>query len=88
MDQPAIRHIIDSSVASDVDAAIMRAAKKSWQKVAMIVAKVITVEPYRQLRLQDLGVAERVKLLVADGRLEAQGNLDRMRYSEVRLPLK
>jgi hypothetical protein len=30
-------------------------------------------------------VAERIKALVSSGQLEAQGNLDRWRYSEIRL---
>jgi len=36
--------------------------------------------------LPDVFYGERVKHLVASGRLEAVGNLDRMRHSEVRIP--
>jgi hypothetical protein len=84
MDQPVAIHITDPSVAASVDDEIMRAASKNWRKVAMIVGIVIQANPHRGL--QDTAIAERVKLLVAEGRLEAQGNLDRMTYSEVRLP--
>lgn len=36
--------------------------------------------------LPDLFYAERIKALVARGELIAEGNLEYMRYSEVRLP--
>ena len=36
----------------------------------------------------DLFYAERLRKLVQDGKLESQGNLHYMRFSEVRLPEK
>ena len=84
MDQPAAIQITDASVAARVDDEIMRATTKDWRKVAMIVG--ITMQTFRGIK--DLEIADRVKLLVSSGRLEAQGDLEQMRYSEVRLPLK
>ena len=70
----------------DLDEAILSVATNNWRKVAFVVAKT-------QHELEDAGitvsydaVAERVKALVDNGRLEGQGNLDRWRFSEVRLP--
>ncbi|TXM68158.1 MULTISPECIES: DUF3658 domain-containing protein [Methylobacterium] len=84
MDQPVAMSIADVSVAAMIDDEIMRAAKERWQKVAMITAIIIHANPRRGIK--DTAIAERIKLLVSLGKLEAQGNLDRMRYSEVRLP--
>ena len=74
--------------ASEIDKAILSVSQPSWRKVAMIIGKAARVE--------DIGVpddeaghkiiASRIEALVASGRLTAQGNLKRWRYSEVRLP--
>jgi hypothetical protein len=64
-----------------IDAALLSHAKRSWRKVAMIVGLAMRVPG-----LPDLFYAERVKALVAKGALIAEGNLEYMRYSEVRLP--
>ena len=42
--------------------------------------------PYRFESIPDVFYSQRVKALVENGLLESQGNLDFMRYSEVRLP--
>ena len=41
----------------------------------------------RVIGIPDVFYAQRVRKLVEDGHLEAQGNLAYMRYSEVRLPM-
>jgi hypothetical protein len=51
----------------------------------MIVGSAMA-EPGLMPGLPDVYFAERLKLLVAAGRLEAQGDLDRMRFSEARSP--
>jgi len=70
----------------DLDGAILSAASNNWRKVAFVLTKTLH-------GLEDVGVtvdvndlAERLKTLVVSERLESQGNLDRWRYSEVRLP--
>ena len=71
-----------------VDDAILSVAHKSWRKVAMIIAKASLVEGVG-LPNDDEGhqvIASRIKALVQDGHLLAQGNLDNWRHSEVRLP--
>jgi hypothetical protein len=42
--------------------------------------------PYRFENVPDVFYSQRAKALVENGLLESQGNLDFMRYSEVRLP--
>ncbi|HLA70843.1 MAG TPA: DUF3658 domain-containing protein [Steroidobacteraceae bacterium] len=70
----------------EMDRQLLAQASASWRKVARIVATTI-----RELRESIPGVpdtyyAQRVQNLVALGKLESQGNLAYMRFSEVRLP--
>lgn len=69
-----------------IDEEIVKAAHGRWQKVARIVVDAIKAggflleEEHVQLHIR------RVIALVDAGTLEAQGNLRRPRFSEVRLP--
>jgi hypothetical protein len=70
-----------------VDEAIMRHARDRWLKVARVVLDALKVGGFSaadetHVRLH----VRRVIGLVDVGRLEAQGNLRRPRFSEVRLP--
>ena len=70
----------------ELDATILSHARESWLKVAMIAARTMQE---RSLGLSDGQfdrVVARVRTLVAQRRLVAQGNLGRPRFSEVRLP--
>jgi len=69
---------------SAIDDALLDATSPNWSKVAMVLAKQMKVRP---------GVPDHVPLefywsrlcdMVARGELEAQGNLRRARFSEVR----
>jgi hypothetical protein len=71
-----------------IDDAILAVAQPSWRKVAMIIVKAaerlgsVLPEGEDGYRL----VARRIKALVRDGHLVAQGDVSKWRYSEVRLP--
>ena len=52
----------------------------------MLVGKAMMNSDVRVPGLPDLYYAQRVRALVENGQLVAEGNLDFMRYSEVRLP--
>lgn len=69
-----------------IDDALLSDCVRSARKVARTVGNA-----WMQLRdeLQDVPVgfyAQRVKMIVDAGKLESRGNLDHMRFSEVRLP--
>jgi len=70
-----------------IDDAIAQVVKQRWQKVAMVAIQAIktggqaTSEERVQLHVR------RIIALVELGTLEAQGNLRRPRFSEVRLPV-
>ena len=70
----------------DLDEVILTMASNNWRKVAFVVAKTQHELEGAGITVSYDAVAERVKVLVDDGRLEGQGNLDRWRFSEVRLP--
>ena len=70
----------------EIDAALLSHAKKQWQKQAMIIGKTMMELPERTPGIPDIFYAQRIKKLVEKGYLVAQGNLDYMRFSEVRLP--
>ena len=75
---------LSTSELERIDRALLAEATGRWRKVAFIVGSTIgnlTGVP----ELPDVFYSQRVKLLVDQGRLEAQGDLDYMRYSEVRL---
>jgi uncharacterized protein DUF3658 len=68
-----------------IDEALLSNALPQWRKVAMVVA--LTTRGFDFVpSLPDVFYAGRIKQLVAGGRLESQGNLEFMRFSEVRLP--
>ncbi|GEP12702.1 DUF3658 domain-containing protein [Methylobacterium gnaphalii] len=64
-----------------VDDLIIRIATVRWQKVAVVVGKIMTI----RRNFFDEAIAARVIALVESGVLEAQGDLSKMRFSEVRL---
>lgn len=70
-----------------IDDALLKLAHAEWRKVAYLVGFAMT-NADRIPGIPDIYYAQRVRLLVEEGKLEAQGFLDRMRYSEVRLPAK
>lgn len=69
-----------------IDSALMHAADRNWRKVAFVIGTVMGTLPEQVPGIPDVFYAQRVAALVAQGRLESQGYLSRMRYGEVRLP--
>jgi len=74
-----------------IDLAILStlsAAGGRWRKVAMVISRVANgiCDDFPEGDERYELVARRIEALVADGRLEAQGNIKNWRFSEVRLP--
>jgi pimeloyl-[acyl-carrier protein] methyl ester esterase len=70
----------------DIDREILMQSARSWRKVARIVGQAIDKLSARIPDVPDIYYAQRVRHLVEIGKLESQGDLHYMRYSEVRLP--
>ena len=68
-----------------IDESIIDHASTEWRKVAMVVGLAMTDNQGSFETVPDFFYAERVRLLVEVGRLESQGNLESIRFSEVRL---
>ena len=70
----------------DIDREILAQSARSWRKVARIVGQAIDKLSARIPDVPDVYYAQRVRHLVEIGKLESQGDLHFMRFSEVRLP--
>jgi hypothetical protein len=69
-----------------IDNALLASASGNWRKVAFIVGTAMHSLAGRFAGVPDVFYSQRVCMLVARRALQAQGNLRRMRFSEVRLP--
>ena len=61
------------------------AASKEWQKVAMVISKVFDNPEFKEAEATAQDVANRIRVLVEDNKLEATGNIRRWRDSTIRL---
>jgi hypothetical protein len=68
-----------------IDEALLSNAAHQFYKVARVVGGTMRELGNDFSGLPDVFYASRIKHLVASGQLEAAGNLDRMRFSEIRL---
>jgi hypothetical protein len=71
-----------------VDRELRANCTHQWRKVAMVVGTTMSTLESRTVGIPAMFYAQRVARLVHEGRLQSQGDLQRMRYSEVRLPTK
>lgn len=71
----------------EIDEALFSEATDRWQKVAKIIGMTMLHLPSKVKGIPDLYYAQRIKKLVDEGLLESQGNLQFMRYSEVRIKI-
>jgi hypothetical protein len=67
---------------------LLSAANGRWKKVAMVIVRVADAMGYDSPEGDDGYelVARRIEALVSEGRLVAQGNIKKWRFSEVRKP--
>jgi hypothetical protein len=82
--------IMSTASPDDLDAVILSVPHTQFQKVAMIIAKVLSGYKGKETSANYDAIAdriaERIQALVDAGKLESQGNLSKWRYSEVKLP--
>jgi len=84
--QKALVEKLSNEQIQEIDNLLLSYAKPSWRKVAMLVGLAITDEKVRVEGIPYVFYSQRVRALVENGYLESQGNLQFMRFSEVRLP--
>jgi hypothetical protein len=83
-EEAMVARLSDSEL-QEIDEALISHTTRQWRKVAMVVGTTMSSLPNRVPGIPDVFYAMRVRKLVEDGVLESQGNLARMRFSEVRL---
>jgi hypothetical protein len=71
-----------------IDKTLLSNACKNWRKVARVVGTTMLELSEHMPGIPDVYYAQRIQYLVNKGKLESEGNLAYMRYSEVRLPSK
>ncbi len=70
----------------EIDRLLLSHATHSWRKVAMLVGLAMRDNKGHKKGVPDILYSQRVRKLVEQGRLVSEGNLQYMRFSEVRLP--
>jgi hypothetical protein len=80
-----ISKLSDSDI-EEIDSVLLAHVGKNPRKVAMVVAMAMSKMPNKIEGIPDVFYAQRVATLVSKGLLLSQGNLRRMRYSEVKVP--
>ena len=85
-DQVAIVRALTSEQIAEIDKALLANCLKRWRKVAAVVGFTMTDQLMNAFEgVPDVYLAQRIRELVEKGALESAGNLNYMRYSEVRL---
>ena len=69
-----------------IDEALLAECAPTWRKVARVVGGALGSLQHQVAGVPDGYYAQRVAVLVSAGSIESQGNLQYMRFSEVRLP--
>lgn len=82
-DRTAVAALSVAEVAA-IDQAVLSALTSQWQKTALVVAHAMYAYPDRFDDIPDVFYVLRLLQLASDGLLSAQGNLRRLRFSEVR----
>jgi hypothetical protein len=85
-DEARIAESLSTEFVERIDAELLKHARPQRRKVAMLVGLAMGNPSVRLPGLPDLYYAGRIRALVARGLLLAEGNLNFMRHSEVRLP--
>jgi hypothetical protein len=93
MDDPELtseqQRLVENLSAADVEAidmALLAASSQNWRKVAFVVGTALLALANRFPGVPDVYFSQRIQSLVRLGKLNSQGNLLSMRFSEVRLP--
>jgi hypothetical protein len=80
------RGVLPRALARRIDELILASAAPRWLKVARVMGDVLNACRRDNVAVSEYAIVKRVDYLVDHGKLQAQGNVYRPRYSEVRLP--
>jgi hypothetical protein len=68
-----------------IDECLLSHTSHQWRKVARVIGSTMAVVGHRFPKIPDVFYSQRIKHFVESGVIEAVGNLNRMRHSEIRL---
>ncbi len=85
-EQARVAASLSPELVERIDACLLSYVVVYNRKVARVVGSAMMKRELRVPGLPDLFYRDRVKLLVEKGLVVSEGNLEYMRYSEVRLP--
>jgi hypothetical protein len=85
--QMAIIRMLTPDQVGRIDATLLANAAPQWRKVARVVGASLIHLKAEHPGLPDVYYSFRITELVNTGRLQSQGDLRRMRFSEVRTPV-
>ena len=85
--QKALVEQLTEDEIEDIDIALLSFARgKYYRKIAYVVGMTMSRFPVRVEGIPDIFYAQRVRRLVEKGLLVYEGDLNRMRYCEVKIP--
>ena len=87
-EQLALIETLNEVELNKIDEIILSNADQNWRKVACIIGKTMQELPENMQKIPENYYPQRLTYLVEEGKLESQGDLAYMRYSEVRIPSK
>ena len=77
---------LDAAQLEEIDSVILANVGDRWRKVAMVVGKTMRQLEHEYRGIPNTFYAQRIRELVHTGLLESQGDLEFIRFSEVRRP--
>ena len=83
-EEAAVAASLSAAMVERIDARLVSYAQQRPRKVAMVIGLTMGDMDVSVPGLPDVYYAQRIKALVAKALLVAEGNLDYMRYSEIR----
>ena len=86
VEQAVVARLSESDIEA-IDATLLAKSIHRWRKVARVVAETMDALKDRYPEVSYIFYAQRLTRLAEAGRLESQGKLSYMRFSEVRLPV-
>ena len=84
-DEERLIQSLSDDVVARVDKELLANVRSQNRKVALVIALAMDNPTVGDLGLPDVYLARRLRMMVEGGRLTAEGDLTRMRFSEVRL---
>lgn len=68
-----------------IDELLLEVSTNQYKKVSIIIAYILNNPNIHIKGIPDIFYIQRIKLLVNNGLLQSQGNLDSIRFSEIKL---